>query len=353
MNSQKKFFTSELLHWHQHVNSRVLPWKEEKDPYKIWLSEVILQQTRAEQGLKYYLNFTETYPTIYDLAQAKDEDVFRMWQGLGYYNRCKNMLATARFICNDLGGKFPDQYEAILALKGVGAYTAAAIGSFAFSLPCAVVDGNVYRVLSRYFGIETAIDSTEGKRQFYDLAQELLEIKRPSEYNQAIMDLGATVCTPKLPKCEECPLNKKCTALHSNLIALLPVKSKKLLVKNRFFNFIVLQYKDEIWVERRAESDIWQNLHQFFLIESAESIDNTLLQQNEAFKMWDSSSAELCFEKQYKQRLTHQLIESKFYKIQLKRKPENLNGKGFWISKDNLMDYAFPKTLVDFIDECL
>lgn len=351
MKTQKKHFTKELLQWHNNVNVRSLPWKEEKDPYKIWLSEIILQQTRADQGLKYYLSFTETFPTICDLANAKDEDTFRLWQGLGYYNRCKNMLATARFICNDLGGAFPKQYEDILALKGVGAYTAAAIGSFAFGLPYAVVDGNVYRVLSRYFGIEMPIDSTEGKKIFASLAQELLDKYNPAKYNQAIMDLGATVCTPKLPRCDECPLELNCVAKKSNLIALLPVKGKKLLVQNRYFNFIVLNYKNEVWIECRTDKGVWQNLHQFYLIEASESNDSALLQQSERFKQINSSSSELRFKKQYKQRLTHQLIESKFYEIQLQSKPKSLPENGFWISIEKFKDYAFPKTIVDFIKD--
>ncbi len=210
--------------WHKEENTRSLPWKNETDPYKIWLSEIILQQTRAEQGLNYYLNFIKNYPTICDLANAIDDDVFRHWQGLGYYNRCKNMLATARFICEQKNGVFPNDYEEILALKGVGAYTAAAIASFAFGLPHAVVDGNVYRVLARYFGIENAIDSTLGKAKFAQIADELLDKKNPAAYNQAIMDLGATVCTPKNPRCEICPLSKNCVALKSDLIYFFPVK---------------------------------------------------------------------------------------------------------------------------------
>lgn len=351
MNSPKKYFTAQLLHWHSNVNDRVLPWKEEKDPYKIWLSEIILQQTRAEQGLKYYLNFTETYPTVCDLSRARDEDAFRLWQGLGYYNRCKNMLETARFICSGLGGKFPDRYDDILALKGVGAYTAAAIGSFAFNLPYAVVDGNVYRVLSRYFGIEQPIDSSEGKKAFTALAQELLEVDNPAGYNQAIMDLGATVCTPKLPKCDVCPVSKKCVALQSDLITLLPVKSKKLVVQNRFFNFIVLQYKDKIWIQKRTDKGIWQNLHQFYLIESRVSMDQAEIQETDFFRNFKLSDAVLQPAGQYRQRLTHQLIESKLYRLQAATEPKGLPADGFWVPEHKIKNYAFPKTLVAFLDE--
>jgi len=353
MSVSKKYFTKQLTDWHSHTNERSLPWKEEKDPYKIWLSEIILQQTRAEQGLKYYLSFTESYPRICDLANAKDEDAFRLWQGLGYYNRCKNMLATSRYICEQLSGHFPDKYEDILALKGVGAYTAAAIASFAFGLPYAVVDGNVYRVLSRYFGIEDAIDSTEGKRKFAALAQELLDVDNAAAYNQAIMDLGATVCTPKQSKCEECPLQKKCIAYKDQLIPLLPVKEKKMKVQNRFFNFLLFQYQDEIWIERRTDTGIWQNLHQFYLIESQANIDEKELSANLIFKNCKQQIDALQFAKQYKQRLTHQLIESKFYIVDLNEKPEFLNQQGFWIRRTQINDYAFPKTIVDFLQSCL
>jgi A/G-specific adenine glycosylase len=351
MSTPQKYFTQQLTEWHSNVNERALPWKEEKDPYKIWLSEIILQQTRAEQGLKYYLAFTENYPALCDLANARDEEVFRLWQGLGYYNRCKNMLATARFICSELAGKFPDNYQDILALKGVGAYTAAAIASFAFSLPYAVVDGNVYRVLSRYFGMEEAIDSTEGKRKFAALAQVLLDTTQSAQYNQAIMDLGATICTPKQTKCDECPLCKKCIAFKQNLISLLPIKEKKLKVQNRYFDFLVLQYESEIWIERRSEKGIWQNLHQFYLIEQTESIDNNKLSQLPVFKEWEGKFVSVDFCKSYKQRLTHQLIEIRFYLVRLKNKSLRLSQGGFWVKREQLNHYAFPKTLVDFIEE--
>jgi len=350
MNVQKKYFTAQLNDWHYNANQRSLPWKEEKNPYKIWLSEIILQQTRAEQGLKYYLAFTENYPTLIDLAHAKDEDVFRLWQGLGYYNRCKNMLATARLIAQEFDGQFPNDYAGIIALKGIGAYTAAAIASFAFDLPHAVVDGNVYRVLSRYFGIDTAIDSTEGKRLFAEYAQQLLNPKNPAGHNQAIMDLGATICTPRSPNCIDCPLQKKCVALKSDLIQLLPVKSKKLSVQNRFFNFLVLQFKDEIWIERRTDKGIWQNLHQFYLIETKESVDEQELLKTDELLQLKLNTKGFVFAKQYKQRLTHQLIESKFYTVELKLKPSSLHHLGIWISLRDLKNYAFPKTLVDFIE---
>jgi A/G-specific adenine glycosylase len=347
--AKKAYFTTQLLDWHTHDNDRVLPWKGELNPYRIWLSEVILQQTRAEQGLKYYLAFTEQYPSVCAMAQARDEDVFRLWQGLGYYNRCKNMLATARYICRELDGVFPQRYEDILALKGVGAYTAAAIASFAFSLPHAVVDGNVYRVLSRYFGIEQAIDSTPGKKMFAALAQQLIDTRQAAAYNQAIMDLGATVCTPKSPDCTRCPVNKKCTAYKEGLTTLLPVKAKKLSVQNRFFNFVIFRYRDEIWIRKRTEKGIWQNLHEFFLIESGTTVSADELKKYPALKPLLSKSARMELQGTSRQRLTHQLIDSKLYVMTLEHKPQHLPGDGFWIGATQISDYAFPKTLVDFL----
>ena len=226
MENTKHFFTKNLMAWFA-TNHRPMPWKGEKNPYLIWLSEIILQQTRVEQGLPYFLKFKENYPTVTDLANAPEDEVMRMWQGLGYYSRARNLHFTAKHIAYDLNGVFPKTYVEILKLKGVGTYTAAAIASFAYDLPNAVVDGNVYRVLARYFGIETPIDSTIGKKEFTKLAYELLDNKRPADYNQAIMDFGATQCKPKKPNCINCPLNQKCIGFNTQKIDTLPIKTKK------------------------------------------------------------------------------------------------------------------------------
>lgn len=349
----RKFFTKALVQWHANENTRSLPWKEEKDPYKIWLSEVILQQTRAAQGLPYYLKFTEALPTIEHMAAADDEDVFRLWQGLGYYNRCKNMLATARLITNELKGRFPDTHEGLLALKGVGPYTAAAIGSFAFGLPLAVVDGNVYRVLSRYFGIETPFDTTEGKKQFSQLAQELLDTSDSAGYNQAIMDLGATVCTPSNPLCNECPLQKHCAAFRQGLIDVLPVRSKKQKVRSRFFHYIILIADDKIWIHKRGNGDIWENLHEFLLIEKGHEADASELCKEDMLKPLKLKKAQLEYAGYISQRLTHQLITTRFFIAQLP-KPENIPVEGGkWINKSDLKKIAFPKTLVSFLEKNL
>lgn len=343
-----KFFTRVLMHWHNEANDRSLPWKNEKDPYKIWLSEVILQQTRAQQGLPYYIAFTEKYPTVAVLAVADEQEAFRLWQGLGYYNRCKNMLATARLVTTQYGGAFPASYEQLLSLKGIGPYTAAAIASFAFALPHAVVDGNVYRVLSRFFGIETPFDTTEGKKQFAALAQQLLDTSHSSAYNQAIMDMGATVCTPKVAKCDTCPLQKNCFALKHDLIEQLPVKSKKVVVKQRCFNYLLLTHNDSIWISKRTGNDIWQNLHEPYLIETNNTLTQASLQNLPQFIDLDLQPKSIIYISKNAQRLTHQLINAHFFQVDLSKKPRNLKG-GMWLKNNQLKNLAFPKTVLSFL----
>jgi A/G-specific adenine glycosylase len=350
MISPRHFFTEKLLEWNREMNTRNMPWKGEKNPYRIWLSEIILQQTRVEQGWPYYERFIENYPTVKKLAAAPEEEVFRLWQGLGYYARCKNMLAAAREITNLHQGKFPDQYEQIKALKGIGPYTAAAIASFAFNLPYAVLDGNVFRVLSRFFGIETPIDSTAGRKQFDTLAQELLPDGASSEYNQSIMDFGAVVCKPQQPLCTDCPLRKKCVALHQQLVSLLPVKTKKLQIKKRYFNYLLVNYKEQIFIRKRTDSDIWQNLHEFILIETPAPSDITEIQMSEAFQhLLGNTSFEIDrVSVPFKQQLTHQTIHSQFISVTVK-KPPVLPGYTL-VARNSLNNYAFPKTITTFLE---
>lgn len=344
-----KFFRKRLHDWHTGHNDRQLPWKGEKDPYRIWLSEIILQQTRALQGLPYYESFTGAYPTIQDLAAAADEDVFRLWQGLGYYNRCKNMLASARYIATELGGRFPHTYDSIASLKGVGPYTAAAIASFAYGLPHAVVDGNVYRVLSRFLGIDTPFDVTAGKQLFAAAAQQMLDTGNSAAHNQAIMDLGATVCTPAAPKCADCPLERKCFAAAKDMISVLPVRSKKVVVKERHFNYIFLMCGDKVWIERRGPGDIWENLHQPYIIETVKETGMQDLYTDPLFKNKNIGLGDLIDAGRSKQRLTHQLIACRFYVMQLKTMPEIDRPAGTWMSISQLKKLAFPKILVAFL----
>lgn len=262
----KQCFRERLFAWFAQ-NSRPLPWKGERDPYKIWLSEIILQQTRVEQGLPYYQKFIERYPTVRHLSDAPEDEVLKLWEGLGYYSRARNLHHTAKLIAGGPGGNFPDTYTGIRALKGVGDYTAAAIASFAFNLPHAVLDGNVFRVLARYFGIETPTDTSAAKKEFTALALELLDPARPGDFNQALMDFGATHCTPQKPKCPDCLLRPQCAAFQQNKVAELPVKSKQLVKKDRFFVYLVVHHKGDIFVQRRNRKDIWQNLWEFPLLE--------------------------------------------------------------------------------------
>jgi A/G-specific adenine glycosylase len=266
-NSRISKFSSTLLHWHEHENFRSYPWRGEMNPYYIWLSEIIMQQTRSEQGLPYYLKFKSHYPTVRDLALAPMDTVLRDWQGLGYYSRARNLKATAELIHTQYGDVFPSKYDEILKLKGVGPYTAAAIASFAFGESCAVVDGNVIRVLSRIFGIEAPFDTGAGKRAFDEKAALLIDKKNPALYNQAIMDFGATVCVPKSPKCDCCPFSANCFAYQKEMIDALPFRSKKLIIKTDTSFFCTSKVKLALYFNNAPQKDIWQDLWQFPLIE--------------------------------------------------------------------------------------
>lgn len=329
-----------------------MPWKGEKKPYRIWLSEIILQQTRVEQGMGYYHRFIQQYPTIQDLAKASDQQVFKLWEGLGYYNRCRNLLYTAREIVKQRNGIFPDTYEELLALKGVGPYTAAAIASFAYNLPYAVVDGNVYRVLARYCGIDTPSDSTEGKKMFNDLADQMLDKKEPALYNQAIMDFGATVCKPMAPLCSACPLQNGCAALATGKVNQLPVKEKTLQRRTRFFNYFILEYRQKIWVQQRTAKDIWQNLFEFYLVESEKQIrwDIPLIQNWLKDQLSIHDAIILSKTEPIVQQLTHQQIKGQFIHIQLKQKPASLK-TGDWENAARIQELAFPKLITSYLQQ--
>ena len=264
---RKSWFSGSLLPWYRE-HHRALPWRETKDPYRIWLSEVILQQTRVDQGLAYWKRFVERYPTVKDLAAAHEDDVLKLWQGLGYYSRARNLLAAARQVMDDFAGSFPTDHIELLKLKGVGDYTASAIASICFGQPDAVVDGNVYRVLARVFGIDTPIDSTEGRKRFKVLAQELMDQGHPGDHNQAVMELGATICTPKNYACMLCPLQAKCIAFANGRINELPVKEGVTKTRDRFFNYLHIRTPRGLFMRQRTGKDIWQGLWEPPLIES-------------------------------------------------------------------------------------
>lgn len=336
-------FTKKLIHWNETGNQRVMPWKGIKDPYKIWLSEIILQQTRVDQGMKYYESFIAKYPSIHDLAKAPEDEVFRLWQGLGYYNRCRNMLATARVISNQYNGVFPNDYNLILSLKGIGAYTAAAIASFAFNLPYAVVDGNVVRVLSRIFALRLNFFDAKGKREIQEFAQKLLDKTQPGLYNQAIMDLGATICKPQSPICEECPLDSICQAYKSNQIELFPIKKVRKELKERHFHFIVLETKQAFYITRRIGKDVWKDLHTFFLIESKVFDDSSKPNWLKGFNL--PKPIELS------QVLSHQRIHGYFYTLRINKLPNDIDSSMFKVKKTELNNYAFPRLILSFFEK--
>jgi A/G-specific adenine glycosylase len=349
--SRFQAFSTILLKWNNDENSRQMPWKGEKDPYKIWISEIILQQTRVDQGLKYYENFIAAFPDINQLANSSDQSIYKYWEGLGYYTRCKNLIATARNVSQNLNGKFPDTYEEIKKLKGIGPYTAAAIASFGFNEQRAVVDGNVFRVLSRIFGIEKSIDSTEGKKWFNELAGKLLYKKDPALYNQAIMDFGAVVCKP-VPACNLCPFKKKCQARLTNKVLSLPVKGKKVLIRKRWFNYVLLEYKGKLAIRKREEKDIWHNLFEFLLVESSKEFDKKEIVKAIKKKKWVSANN---YEIEYvslvfKQQLSHQLIKGRFVKLKLYSKPKLPSGM-LWIGKNEIKKYAFPMFINQHLNE--
>lgn len=307
-------FRTRLIDWYR-THQRDLPWRHTTDPYPIWLSEIILQQTRIEQGLSYYHRFISTFPTVNDLADAPLTEVLKCWQGLGYYSRARNLHETAKSIAHERGGVFPGTYLELLALKGVGAYTAAAIASFAYKQVHAVVDGNVYRVLARVFLIDTPIHSTAGKKQFAELADALIEATCPDTYNQAIMDFGATQCTPGQPDCSRCPLSEICLAYKNDCISLLPVRKTEAAKRERFFNYFVCKNGTSTWLRERLEKDVWQHLWEFPLVETTKELPlETLLEQPET-KALLGESAMVHTPVQLKHVLSHQVIHARFIPV--------------------------------------
>ena len=335
--------------WNTEQNKRCMPWKGEKDPYKIWLSEIILQQTRVEQGLAYYNRFIEKFPKVELLAAADENEVFKLWEGLGYYSRCKNLIASAKVIAFAYEGVFPNSYEKILQLKGIGPYTAAAIASFAYNLPHAVVDGNVLRVISRFFAIVTPIDSTEGKRFFTELAEALLDATSPATYNQAIMDFGATICKPQLPLCTICFLQPACIAFKKNLVKELPVKEKKLIKKHRYFYYIIAEYDNKIYVKKRTVNDIWQNLWEFILVEKSQKLSaKNFIKSKEFTFLFPEKDDIINTTVFYKQQLTHQTIEGTFIYVKCKRSFKNDLYTA--IEKKAISSLAFPRFITSFFE---
>lgn len=332
-------FSLSIRNWYRQ-NKRDLPWRETSDPYFIWLSEIIMQQTRVDQGLKYYLKFTSNYPKIEDLAKAQEQDVLNDWQGLGYYSRARNLHSAAKTIIEDYKGVFPRSYDDVLKLKGVGTYTASAISSFAYGECKAVVDGNVYRLLSRAFDIDLPIDSSQGQKYFQKLADELISPQHPGEHNQAIMEVGALICSPKSPKCTQCPLESICLSREKETITERPVKSKKTKVRSRFFHFLVLSDDKNIVIQKREKKDIWQNMYQFPLIETEKK---TSLEEE---RNWQDQTHESEIVTHI---LSHQKIFAVFHHIAL---PDKVSfNDSINIEKRNIQDYPLPRIIDKYIED--
>jgi len=331
-----------IVEWYR-LNKRDLPWRETQNAYFIWLSEIILQQTRVLQGMNYYLKFISHYPTVHDLANASEQDVLNDWQGLGYYSRARNLHFTAKLISKEMKGVFPSSFNEIKKLKGIGDYTAAAISSFAYNLPQAVVDGNVYRVLSRVFEVHLPIDSTQGKKFFADLAQELISLKEPAIHNQAIMELGALQCLPVNPICHSCPLNSICLAFSNRTYKELPIKLKKVKVRNRYFHFLIFKNDGNVLLQKREEKDIWQHLFQFPLLETA--LDEELT----AMDFTKLGVSPYRITEGVKHVLSHQRIYARFYYFD--GFPAVLEKSYFQVLQVNIQDYPLPRLIDRFLDE--
>ncbi len=345
-------FSKKLITWYLQ-NKRAMPWRETKNPYHIWLSEIILQQTRVAQGLPYYLSFISTFPTVFDLARANEDEVLKLWQGLGYYSRARNLHVSAKYVANELNGVFPSTYKDLLKLKGVGDYTASAIASICYHEPVPVVDGNVYRVLSRYFGIKTPINSTQGVREFKELAVELMDHDDPANYNQAIMEFGALQCKPKNPYCIVCPLQDSCEGLKNGWIDSLPVKLKKQKIKKRYFNYLVYVINGEQTIlQQRKGNGIWKGLYEFPLIESEKNDEDSIVSNAVFQQMINGSKYEITMYQQdpILHKLSHQHLYARFYIVSLDQSPS--------ITKDQkIIDFAethaypVPILLGNFIEE--
>lgn len=341
------FFSEQIIVWY-HKNKRDLPWRKTKDPYKIWLSEIILQQTRVEQGMNYYLAFVEQYPTVKDLAKASEQEVLRLWQGLGYYSRARNLHFSARYIVAQLGGEFPQKYKDLLKLKGVGSYTASAIASFAYGEKVPAIDGNVYRVLSRLFGVYEPLHTSKATKIFWQLGEQLISKENPADFNQAMMELGALVCKPQNPNCSECPVVASCYAFEYKKWQELPVKKSAVAVRNRYFNYFVIECENKILLKKREGRDVWKHLYEFPLLEK----ENATLEDFTSFIEEELSIETPIFQPLRKaptlHKLSHQHLHITFWSVV--GKPRSIE-KYILVDKKRLSEYPMPIVLVDFLSD--
>ena len=344
-------FTNELIKWYN-ANKRDLPWRNTTDAYLIWLSEIILQQTRVEQGMPYYYRFAEKYPTVSDFAAAHEDDILKLWQGLGYYSRGRNMLKTAKLVQEQYNGRFPKTYNDLIKLKGVGEYTAAAISSFSSNEARAVVDGNVYRVLARYFGIDEPINSTQGKKTFQAIADDLLNKDHPGLHNQAMMEFGAMLCKPKNPACGICPVREGCYAFINNATTNLPVKLNKVKIRERFFNYFLITDGERVLMNKRDESDIWANMYDLPLIETKNNLlPGELIALPEFAEVFGKGNSIIESLAPKKHVLTHQHLYVRF--IKLGQVPAKMKPGWIFIERKNLKKLALPKVIFIFLDNFL
>ncbi len=347
-------FASEITVWYRR-NQRKLPWRNTQDPYRIWLSEIIMQQTRVEQGLNYYNKFVETFPTVADLANAHDDVVMKLWQGLGYYSRARNLHYTAKQIVKNYGGIFPNEFKEIRALKGIGDYTASAIASFAFNKPYAVVDGNVMRVITRIFGITEPIDKSNARKKINKIAEELLPHENPGLYNQAIMEFGAIQCKPANPLCEECCMNKICFAFENKMVSGIPFKTKKNAAKKRHLNYLIISlHKGKaiyLYINKRTGNDIWKNLYDFPSIETNEMQEPAVLIQSRQWKSIFNNKKYVITKVSdiFKHQLTHQTIYARFYEISIKSPLTIHDPKIILVDENDLKEYAIPRLIDKYL----
>lgn len=338
-------FEKILLNWYK-KHKRALPWRLSSDPYHIWISEIILQQTRVAQGYDYYLNFIKKFPDIKTLANAKEEEVLKIWEGLGYYSRARNIHFSARLIVQERGGVFPDTYKSLLHLKGIGPYTAAAIASICFKEPVPAIDGNAYRFFARYFGIKTNIALSKAASEFFELALKFISKDHPGDFNQAVMEIGALICTPKIPKCNSCPLKSSCFAFLHGEVNHLPVKEKKLYKRERFFYYLHIRSPQGIWIKKRKKEDIWQGLYEFPCVESTEKLSDDQICKSFLNKFSISG----IFLESVTHKLTHQYLKIEFWQMTSNSLcVEKLKNEGFIQTKKSA-SYPFPLPIKNFLE---
>jgi len=343
-----------LINWYNQ-NKRDLPWRETNNPYIIWVSEIILQQTRVNQGISYFYRFIEQYPDIKSLASDPIDNILRLWQGLGYYSRARNMYQTANTIVNEYNGLFPKEYSEIIKLKGIGEYTAAAIASFCFNEPVAVIDGNVHRFISRFYGINEPIASTKGKFIFKKLANEIIDNLNPGIHNQAIMEFGALICTPKNPQCSNCPLNEECYAFINNQVSELPIKKKKNKISKRYFNYLHITYNDKTFIEKRVDNDIWNSLYQLPLIET--NVKSTLKELEDQplwFNLFEKTNIKIIHVSELiKHQLSHQQLHTRFYRIEIDNPNNYIQSNYISVNHSDIHQYGIPKLIDNYFANSL